>query len=299
MTIPSLFSTTAARRHPVRRTVLQAVAALWAQSSSSRAGTPPERRLKWVAFYGQTADQSVLASYDVVILDPMFQGSLAQINRKATRLCGYLSLGEVRVADRIYGKIDPSVLIEENAAWPGTYRIDVRHPSWKALVLDELIPFIAQRGFTGLFLDTLDTPPYLEQTEPVAKRGMRQAAIDLVRSIRQRYPDLFVVMNRGYALLPEVLGSVDAIVAESLLTRPDDRANGGYGWAPATEVAQVLSLLAPVTEGPHRLPILSLDYWDPHDPQTIRKIYARERELGHDPYVATRQLDKIIPEPAQ
>jgi uncharacterized protein (TIGR01370 family) len=283
----------------LRRTVLQACAALWAQSNSSRAGTPSQPRLKWLAFYGQTANEDVLATYDIVILDPLFQGALAQVDRRRTRLCGYLSLGEARVADTIYGKIDPSVLIEENGAWPGTYRIDVRQRSWKELVLDELIPFVIQRGFTGLFLDTLDTPPYLEQAQPIARAGMRDAAIDLVRSIRHRYPNLFVIMNRGYALLPDVLGSVDAIVAESLLTVADDRASGGYRWTPAPEVAQVLSLLAPVAEGDHRVPVLSLDYWNPEDTGTIQTIYARERQLGHHPYVATRALDRIVPDPGQ
>jgi hypothetical protein len=45
------------------------------------------------------------------------------------------------------------------------------------------------------------------------------------------------------------------------------------------------------------LPILSLDYWDPEDTLTIGKIYDRERQLGHHPYVATAVLDKLIAEP--
>jgi polysaccharide biosynthesis protein PelA len=242
----------------VRRTVLQASAALTAmlsmQSTGSCAATASERQLKWLAFYGQTADERVLASYDVVVLDPMFQGCLAQVGKDGARLCGYISLGEVRVADSIYAKIDPAVLIEENPAWPGTHRIDVRHPSWSALVLEEVIPRITGGGFTGLFLDTLDTPAYLEQVEPEPNRGMRQAAIDLVQSIRNRYPDLFVIINRGYALLPDIAASVDAIVAESLLTVADDRTTRGYRWNSPSEVAQVLSLMTSVGEGEHRVP---------------------------------------------
>jgi uncharacterized protein (TIGR01370 family) len=303
MSLP-IQSVTGAGGRVVRRTLLQACAALgtilstWSTRSRA-ADLSPKRRLKWLAFYGQSADERELGGYDVVVLDPMFQGSLAQVGSNGARLCGYLSLGEVRTSDSVYAKIDPAILIEENSAWPGTYRIDVRQPSWKRLLLDEVIPFVIGRGFTGLFLDTLDTPPYLEQQEPEAMRGMRQAAIDLVRSIYDRYADLFVIINRGYALLPDVVGSVNAVVAESLLTVPDDQASGGYRWTPPSEVAQVLSLLAPVAEGEVRLPILSLDYWDPEDTDTIRAIYARQRELGHHPYVAIRSLDRIIPEPGQ
>ena len=47
----------------------------------------------------------------------------------------------------------------------------------------------------------------------------------------------------------------------------------------------------------HELPILSLDYWDPEDAESVRRIYRRQRQLGHHPYVATHLLDRIIPEP--
>jgi uncharacterized protein (TIGR01370 family) len=228
----------------------------------------------------------------------MFQGSTKEVGKQGARLCGYLSLAEVRIADSVYAKTDRAALIEENPAWPGTYRIDIRHPSWKKLVLDEVIPFIAQRGFTGLFLDTLDTPPYLEDLEPHARRGMRQAAVDLVQTIRARYPDLFMIINRGYALLPSLIGSIDAIVAEGLLTVADDQDSHGYRWTPLSEVALVLSLLSSATKGHARPPILSLDYWDPEDANTIRAIYARQRHWGHHPYVATKSLDRLIPEPA-
>lgn len=252
---------------------------------------------KWLAFYGQMADEELLAPYDLVVLDPMFRGSLARIAGKGALLCSYVSLGEVRLADSLYANIDPAALIEQNPDWPGTYQVDVRNPTWKRLVLDEVIPFVARQGFAGLFLDTLDTPPYLEQLQPDARRGMRQAAIDLVRSIRHRVPDMFVIVNRAYTLLPDLAGSMDAIVAEGLLTVADDREPSGYRWTAGPEVAQVMRRLAPFADGKARVPILSLDYWDPKDTTTVRAIYARERWLGHHPYVATRLLDRIVPEP--
>lgn len=291
------------RRRVVRRTLLQACASLgvtlFLRNSVSRAADTASRPVKWLAFYGQSADERVLGSYDIVVLDPMFEGSLQEIGRNGTRLCGYLSLGEVRVGDKLYANVDAAALLEQNSAWPGTYRVDVRHPSWKKLILDEVIPFIARRGFNGLFLDTLDTPPYLEQLDPDSWHGMRQAAIDLVQSIRKRNTDKFIIINRGYALLPELIGSMDAIVAESLLTAPDAHDSHGYKWESPSEIAQVLSLLTPVAERKAQVPILSLDYWHPEDSVTIREIYARERLLGHHPYVATRSLDRIIPEPGE
>jgi len=287
----------------LRRTVLQAFVALIVATCkpapgwlAAKAGSA--QGVKWIAYYGENADEQALSTYDLVVLDPMFKGSKEAIARSGARLCGYLSLGEIRTADGFYHRLDPAALLEENPAWPSTHRIDIRHPSWTNLVLAEIIPAIAAQGFTGLLLDTLDTPSYLERQDPVGKLGMRQAAVDLVHAIRRAWPDMLVIINRGYDLLPDVARSLDGMVAESLLTTTLASRAGCYRWNEQSEIDLHLSLLAPGLHRRNRLPILSLDYWAPQDVSTIKEIYMRERQLGHHPYVATRMLDRIIPEPA-
>ena len=151
------------------------------------------------------------------------------IARTGTKVCGYLSLGEIRTSDPFMEFLDPAALLPENPDWPGTRRVDIRHPSWRSLVLDRRIPSLASQGFTGVMLDTLDTPPYLELLDPARYHGMREAAIALVDAIRARWPETMLIMNRGYALLPDVVQKVDAVIAESLMTSPD-RHTGGFAW---------------------------------------------------------------------
>ena len=257
---------------------------------------PVGRALRWVAFYGQTADDDVLATYDLVVLDPMFLGSLERVAGQGSRICGYLSLGEARNTDPVFGRIPSGILLEENRAWPGTWRLDIRDPAWRDLVVRDLIPAITAKGFTGLLLDTLDTPPYLEQVDPVRHRGMRQAAIDLVRTIRLAWPKMTIVLNRGYAIIPNVADVVDAVLAESLLSMPP-LDGSGYRWNSASEVALQLAYLAPLKESASPVPVLSLDYWRLDDPSSIRAIYRCQRMLGHHPYVTTPLLGEITPEP--
>jgi hypothetical protein len=102
-------------------------------------------------------------------------------------------------------------------------------------------------------------------------------------------------MNRGYALLPELVEKIDAMIAESLLTWVDPK-TGGLAWLDTDRVQAQIELMSPAARRRPPMPILSLDYWDPTDPRTIAEIYRRERALGHHPYVATRLLDRIIPE---
>ena len=198
---------------------------------------------------------------------------------------------------RHYHRLDPAALLEDNPAWPGTRRIDVRQQSWKDLVLGEMVPSLISQGFDGFLLDTLDTPPYLEELDPTRNRGMRQAAVDLVRAIRTAFPGMLVIVNRGYALLSSIIASIDYIVAESLLTRPGQQQPQNYLWNEPADVALQMALLVPAMHRQPVLPILSLDYWDPADTATISDIYVREQQLGHNPYVATRMLDTIVPAP--
>jgi polysaccharide biosynthesis protein PelA len=46
-----------------------------------------------------------------------------------------------------------------------------------------------------------------------------------------------------------------------------------------------------------KLRICSLDYWDPDARKEIRRIYRVERANGFAPYVATRELDRVVREP--
>jgi polysaccharide biosynthesis protein PelA len=284
-----------------RRAFLAAAAGLLSaatgKANASEAGVSPaaEKSIRWLAFYGMSADEAILATYDIVVLDPGFEGSISRIASPATRVCGYVSLGEIRTSDPLMPLLDRAALLPENPDWPGTLRVDVRHPSWHSLVLDQRIPSLVSQGFTGLMFDTLDTPPYLEQLDPARYHGMREAAVGLVNSIRRRWPEMMLIMNRGYALLPDVVQKLDAVIAESLLASPD-RQTGGFAWVDREQVELQLTLLDPAARRRPPLPILSLDYWDPKDAKTIAEIYRRQRILGHHPYVATRSLDQIVPE---
>jgi uncharacterized protein (TIGR01370 family) len=287
-----------------RRALLKAAAGLLSATAGCRNHASEAKALpiasssiRWLAFYGVHADEFILATYDVVVLDPGFQGSIDRVAGANTQVCGYLSLGEIKTSDPSFALVDHAVLLAENPDWQGTRRVDVRHPSWRSFVLERQIPSIAAKGFTGLMIDTVDTAPYLELVDATRYHGMRAAAIELVDTIRARWPRLTLIMNRGYAVLPDVAESIDAVIAESLLTAPDQQ-TGGFAWVEPRQVELQVSLLQPAARRRPPLPILSLDYWHPDDVTTIAEIYHRERALGHHPYVATRLLDRIVAEPS-
>jgi polysaccharide biosynthesis protein PelA len=287
-------------RGQTRRAFLAAAAGILSAAIDSRVFAQPsslpvtQKSIRWLPFYGMIADELILATYDLVVLDPGYQGSINLIAHTGTKVCGYLSLGEIRTSDPLLDLLDPTALLPENPDWPGTLRVDIRHPSWRLFVLGR-IPSLEAQGFGGLMLDTLDTPPYLELSDPVRYHGMREAALELVDSIRAGWPEMMLIVNRAYALLPDLVHRVDAVIAESLVTSLDQQ-TGKFAWVDSHQVELQLALLNPAVCRRPPLPILSLDYWDPGDAITISEIYRRERELGHHPYVGTRLLDQIVPE---
>ena len=67
---------------------------------------------------------------------------------------------------------------------------------------------------TRRLLDTLDTPWWLEQTDPVAYRGMGAAAIELVQAIRRFSPTMPIIVNRGYGILPGILRLIEYFISQ-------------------------------------------------------------------------------------
>ncbi|MBF0295140.1 MAG: endo alpha-1,4 polygalactosaminidase [Magnetococcales bacterium] len=233
----------------------------------------------------------------MLVLDSDSHPLLEPLLERDKKLLGYLSLGEVAHYRDYFALVrDQGLLIRENSNWPGAHFVDVRDERWSALVIERIIPGILRRGFQGLFLDTLDNPPYLEESDPIRFAGMRQAAIDLVAAIRRHYPYLKIMVNRGYALLPEIAGGIQAVLAESLDSQYDFATRTYRSTTPA-ERDQALKTLAEVRKRHPHLELYALNYWRPDDPEGIRRLYRLARERGFLPYVATVELDRILPEP--
>lgn len=256
------------------------------------------RRASWVAFYGDRAEISQFAGYDVVVLDPHFVGDVAAINAAGATTLGYLSIGELSNRSPFFNQLnDPEALLHENPNWPGSYSIDARRSSWRRLILEQLIPSILAKGFNGLFLDTIDALVQAENIDFEGNQGMRDAGVQLIRAIRRANPDIPIMMNRGYSILPEVVDYIDALLAESLITTYDFQSRT-YHFQSDEILQRQMAMLEPARDAPQPVPIYSLDYWNPADPATLNRIYDMERALGHAPYVATILLNELVPEPS-
>lgn len=264
------------------------ISSLWSSEQEST---------RWVVYYADEAPPSTFKPYSLIVFDSDEYPHLQMLREEKKMILGYISLGEVEEYRSYFKEVKKEgILFEENPNWPGSYFVDLRDPRWGKRVVEELIPKILTRKFDGLLIDTIDNAEYMEYINPEKYKGMVQAAVDLLGAIRMHFPDIQIMLNRGYAVLPKAAKWIDMIMAESLYTDYDFESKT-YKKVPEELFNEQMVILRELKRLNPHLKMFSLDYWDPEDKQMVKEIYEEERKNGFSPYVATIDLDKVIPEP--
>lgn len=254
-------------------------------------------KTSWVVYYSDRAALEELIKYDLLVFDSEVHPPLDPLTDRDKILLGYISLGEVEDYRYYFNDVkSDGILLQENKNWKGSYFADIRSRLWVSRVIEQMIPDILRRGFDGLFIDTLDNPIYLENEDPEKYRGMKDAAVRLVRSIRLHYPSIKIMINRAYEILPEVGLYIDMVLGESMFTDYDFEKKSYYV-VPIYRYQSQVNLLKDVKKRMPHLKIFTLDYWETSDISGIVRIYKEQRANGFEPYVATIELDRIVSEP--
>lgn len=273
---------------------LLAVAAMWLPAGPGVRAETPER---WVVCYSDRPEPFDLARYQVVVLDSHSHPPLGPLIDRNRTVLAYLSLTQIGRGRPAFPALQQAgVVLEPHPVWPDAHYLDFRHPDWARTVLEQMIPQALEAGFSGLFLDTLDDAAYLEERDPRRYQGMREAAVRLVRAIRMHYPQIVLMVNRGFALLPEIAGSIDILLGESVLGTFDP-ATRAYARVPDADAAWQVNALRSAKQLNPAIRIFTLDYWDPADREGVRRLYREQRANGFVPYVSTPMLDTIVEEP--
>lgn len=256
-----------------------------------------EQLSPWMAYYGNNISPRTLEPYELIVLDGHNHTLAAGLIDRGKTVLAYLSLGEIKQNRSWFDSVkQEGLLLMENRNSPGSFIVDVRDKRWVSRVIEELIPDLLRREFHGVFLDTLDNPVELERKDGKKYEGMTDAATRLVLTIRRHYPEIKIMMNRGYELLPRVGNVIDMELGESVFSEYKfDTQTYGLVATEAYEL-QVKRLHNAAKDFPS-LAIYTLDYWDPNDKEGIAKIYQTERDNGFLPLVSTVDLDQIIPAP--
>ncbi len=289
-----------------RRKIMQRVLVLGAtaltlgmRSQSDAAPKPAaSAALRWGVDYGATTDPVLARRCALLVLEPHHARPIAPLRGPGSTLLGYVSFGEVERSRPYFAALEKAgALRAANPNWPDARLADLRHPAWRAAVLDRLVPAILALGYDGIFIDTMDNAEAMERQDPVANKGMVAAGVSLIAAVRARFPRIRIMLNRGYALLPDIAPKIDYLLGEAMASRWNFTAKHYELLSDSDWDWQAGRLRAAQVRNP-ALTLTTLDYWDPADTKQVAALYARERAAGFSPYVATLALDRLVPEPA-
>lgn len=169
-------------------------------SRQARPAEPGGKAGALLVYYGR-GELATLAGYRRVVLQPThYDGAeLRALAEAGTQALAYLSLGEDTGPDA------PWQRPRRNPEWGGRY-VYLGHPGW-AKQLQASARTWLQRGFQGLFLDTLDTVDLFPE-----ERG---EMLELVARLRKLAHGRYLLANRGFSLLPELAELIDGFLFEA------------------------------------------------------------------------------------
>lgn len=239
-------------------------------------------------FYGSPFPQE-LRIYDAVIIEADHADFTRVPDNLQKKLYAYTSLGEVG-PDKPYARNVPAAAkIARNPAWSSDV-MDQTSPVWREFFLEKIIAPLWQRGFRGIFIDTLDSYQ-LAATTPQQRAKQEAGMVETLRQMRMRYPGMRIILNRGFEILPQVHEWVTAVAAESLF-QGWDNATHSYVQVAEADRQWLLTQLNQIKNN-YRLPVIIIDYTAPRQRQLARELSQKIRAAGFIPWVSNPGLDMI------
>jgi uncharacterized protein (TIGR01370 family) len=259
--------------------IMASLLALGAVGAFAWSRLAPKGRLdgvqSYAVYYGNNLEYTAhLGDYDLGIVQPntLSIPALKKLVSSGKRLVAYITVGE---SDGPSLGLPKEWVLGKNENW-GSKFVDANQIGWQDRVLERATDIISF-GFSGFFLDTLDTVDLFPKTKP----GM----IRIVERLREKFPNAVIVQNRGFAVLPETSKLIDAVMFEDYSTSYDFETQKYL----SSDGDAVLPMLQTVLK--NGVKVLALDYAD--DPKLRRRAIGRAKAAGFLPFVTNISLNTL------
>jgi hypothetical protein len=238
-------------------------------------------------FYGPVVPRELTRHFERLVVDV---DNLKEWPRPAkAELFAYLSVGEIGAGRPWRKEVPEHLVLGHNRTW-GSAIVDTGSPAWREFLLSKVIPPLRTRGVRGLFLDALDS--FEQVTTSTAERSRHERGIaDLVDAIRTRFPELKILLNRGFGVLPLLARPPDGLVVESLFHTGEPQ-GATFGDVPEAATTELLQRLHAVRNR-FNLPIAVIDYAPVGDRVLCRALARRILAEGFDPYITMPLMDVV------
>lgn len=193
-------------------------------------GSNPLEKIDSYRIYYRGINEMILqdmGNYDLVIVEASHfnrQDVQKVKDKNDTIILGYLSVMEIANWDReINGRLDTADYLTINGERQyannyGNYIGNISHEHYQKILLDVLEKRIMSKGMDGVFLDTIDRLDEYEGDSAVYGR-LAAGYEKLLKTIRGRFPHIYILQNRGFLSSIRVSGNyIDGVLWENFNT---------------------------------------------------------------------------------
>ncbi|GAB2898666.1 bifunctional glycoside hydrolase 114/ polysaccharide deacetylase family protein [Uliginosibacterium flavum] len=244
-------------------------------------GHNAQAALQSIAFhYGADAPLDELHAFDVAVVEPDHGFDPVAYRTASSELFAYVSVGEINPSKSYANLVSADWKLGGNAIW-GTGILDQSSPAWRDFFVEQIMAPLWTRGYRGFFLDTLDS--YRLGGAKTDLAAQQAGLITLIQSLHRRFPGIRLIANRGFELMPDLAGEIEAVAAESLF-RGWNASKGVYFEVPTQSREWLLAQLNEV-KSRYGIPVIAIDYVSPNARGLARDTAAKIRESGFVPWV--------------
>lgn len=243
-----------------------------------------------IAFwYADNPPLSELAQFDYLVLEPAhFDASSREfLNSQNTHLFAYLSIGEF---DGDQHKLQAAGLNKstseiQNPAW-NSHVMNLADEKWQAHLLARAQQF-HQQGYSGLFLDTLDSFQLLPAEQ---QERQRKGLIQTLAKLQTELPELELIFNRGFEVMHELPKKPAAVAIESIYAGWDPN-NNRYIPVADTDRAWLQQHIDPIRA--KNIPLIAIEYLPFERRAEARQLVDKLQAEGFIAYVGTPHLNSL------
>ncbi|PSW15956.1 RNA-binding protein [Photobacterium rosenbergii] len=234
-----------------------------------------------IAFYYNSIDSvRELVNYDRVVVTPTLisDKQIDTLHKADTLVFAYLSIGEYD------GKILPeklqglSPLINPNWA---SHVMDLSTDAWQQYLIEQATA-LSERGFNGIFLDTLDSYTLFAKSPDEANK--QQVALSQILEQLNALPKKpLLIFNRGFEVMNQLTFKPYALAAESMYNSYDP-VTDSYQFVPQSDREWLNGKLNEVKQA--GVEAIVIDYLPASDRAAQKRAAQRLLDEGYTPYIS-------------
>lgn len=245
--------------------------------------------------YAYNVPTDILISHPRAIVHPNAIVDLAAAKAAGTTVYGYISVGELgpNAPHRATALAAGLPLRGKNPIWNSDLT-DLRDGRWATFIVETLARGAVNKGYSGFFLDTLDSIEIAGTAAEIA--AQRTALIALINKLHATFPNQRIIVNRGFETVPSIRTQIEGLLVESVYSAYDFTAMR-YIPAVASDTAALVAIMQ--REVAAGLEVFVLDYKDPADPAAALAAANYILSQGYHAFVSTPDLDGVVLGPWQ